>query len=187
MPSLFQRGVRKLRRIVRRKLAALRSPADVAVIGFGAIAPDHVDAYEASGIARVVAVCDVRPAALAGALWRRPYLRAFRDYRAMIREVRPDVVSICTWPQTHAEIVAAAAAEGVKGILCEKPLALRLSDIEAMAAECRRHGVKLACGHQYRFHPNFVPAARRSDRASSGRSAWFGGTLAARSPTTAPT
>jgi dTDP-4-amino-4,6-dideoxygalactose transaminase/predicted dehydrogenase len=78
----------------------------------------------------------------------------------MLRDVRPDVVSVCTWPQTHAAIVAAAAAEGVKGILCEKPLAMRLSDIEVMGAECRRHGVKLACGHQNRFHPNFVAAAR---------------------------
>ena len=48
---------------------------------------------------------------------------------------------------------------GTKGILCEKPLALTLGEIEQMADVCRATGTKLACGHQYRFHPVFIEAA----------------------------
>ncbi len=159
MASLFDRALRKLKRIAVRKSAALRSPSRVALVGFGGIAPDHLDAYEGTGIAQVVAVCDVRPQNLAVALTRCPAARAYRDYRRMLEEVRPDVISICTWPQSHAEIVEAAAAAGVKGILCEKPLALQLAEVERMGAAAAARGVKLAGGHQYRFHPNYVRAA----------------------------
>src|SRR4051794_14969253 len=124
MPSLIERGVRKLKRIAVRQSAAFRSPSKVAVIGFGGIAPDHLEAYEGTGIARVVAVCDILPQNLARAFDRCPSLRTYRDYRQMLEEVRPDIVSICTWPQSHAEIVEAAVKAGVRGILCEKPLAL---------------------------------------------------------------
>jgi dTDP-4-amino-4,6-dideoxygalactose transaminase/predicted dehydrogenase len=130
-----------------------------ALIGYGGIAPEHAEGYEGTGLARLVAVSDLAPRAIAGALDRRPYLRGYRDYRQMLEEVRPDVVSICTWPQHHAEAVEAAAAAGVRGILCEKPLALQLSDLERMQAACADRGIKLAGGHQYRFHPAYTTAA----------------------------
>ncbi|MBX9623569.1 MAG: DegT/DnrJ/EryC1/StrS family aminotransferase [Gemmataceae bacterium] len=159
MPAITQRVLRRLRKYKNRAVGAVRPPLRVAVVGAGEIAPDHVAGYEAGPAARVVAVSDLRPAALAKALDRWPSVRAYRDYARMLREAKPDLVSVCTWPQSHAEIVARAAAAGAKGILCEKPMALRLADMDAMIAACQEHGVKLAVGHQYRFHPHFVWAA----------------------------
>ena len=159
MVSIPVRIVKKLRRVAIRESARFRSPVRAALIGYGNIAPDHADGYEGTGLARLVAVSDISRRAIAAALDRRNYLRGYRDYRQMLDEVRPDVVSICTWPQHHAEAVEAAAAAGVKGILCEKPLALRLADIERMRDACAGRGVKLAGGHQFRFHPTYVTAA----------------------------
>jgi predicted dehydrogenase len=39
-------------------------------------------------------------------------------------------ISICTWPQHHLEIVRVAQQLGVKGILCEKPMALEMREVE---------------------------------------------------------
>ena len=64
---------------------------------------------------------------------------------------------------------AAAAEAGARGILCEKPLALSIDDLEAMTAACTRHGVKLAGGHQYRFQPTFVAAAGAIRAGQLGR------------------
>ena len=158
MASLLQRAIGKARRIAIRKSAQFRSPLRAAIIGYGGIGPDHADSYEGTGIAQLVAVSDMNAAALGSALRRRPYLRAYRDYRHLLEEVRPDVVSICTWPQSHAEITRIAAEAGVKGILCEKPMALQVDEMEAMMSECERRGVKLAVGHQYRFNPFFIRA-----------------------------
>lgn len=159
MASIIQRGLRKARRIAIRESARFRSPLRASVIGYGGIAPDHADGYEGTGLVQLVAVSDLRPPALAEASNRRPYLKTYRDFKQMLAEVRPDVVSICTWPQHHAEAVEAAVAAGVRGILCEKPLTLRLGDLDRMRTACTQRGVKLAGGHQYRFWPSFAAAA----------------------------
>src|SRR5262245_31942701 len=139
MASLVQRGLRKLRRIAVRESARFRSPLRAAIIGYGGMGPNHADAYETTGLARLVAVSDIQPTSLASALDPRPSLRGYRHYKQMLDEIRPDVVSICTWPQHHAEMVIAAAQMGVKGIMCEKPLTLSMSETEAMVAACQRH------------------------------------------------
>jgi perosamine synthetase len=138
----------------------VRSPLKAVVVGCGAIAPTHVSAYHASGLARVVAVSDLRVPPLAGALDRWRGIKAYRDYRQMLANIHPDLVSVCIWPDDHAEAVIAAADAGARGILCEKPIALQLDDIERMRLACQSHGVRLAGGHQYRFHPCFQAAAR---------------------------
>ncbi len=160
MDSLAERAARKLRRIAQRQVRPLRRPLRAAVVGCGAISPEHLDGYEDTGIAAVVGVSDVAPAALARALDRVPGARGFRDYREMLETLRPDVVSICTWPQTHADVVRAAVDAGVRGILCEKPLALTMAEVDEMVRLCREAGVRLAGGHQLRFHRAFVEAAR---------------------------
>ncbi|MXZ00695.1 hypothetical protein F4Y93_08620, partial [Candidatus Poribacteria bacterium] len=43
----------------------------------------------------------------------------YLDYREMIVEEKPDIVSIATRPGNHAEITAFAAENGVKGIYCD--------------------------------------------------------------------
>src|SRR5688572_3780488 len=131
--SLYLRVRRKIRREILTRTAELRRASKAAVIGCGQIAPDHLSFYRESGMATVVAVSDVRAGAMAWFLTQYPGLRAFRDYRAMIKETKPDVVSVCTWPQHHLEIVRSIAQLGVKGILCEKPMALQMSDVEEMA------------------------------------------------------
>jgi dTDP-4-amino-4,6-dideoxygalactose transaminase/predicted dehydrogenase len=158
--SFLQRVQRRGRREVLSRTAKARGTARAAIIGCGQIAPDHLSGYQESGLATVVAVSDIRPAAMASCLTHHPSVRAFRDYCVMLDETKPDVVSICTWPQHHLEVLRDVVQRGVKGIICEKPMALRMSDIEEMVLLCQTAGVKLAIGHQYRFHPYFIHAAR---------------------------
>jgi len=51
---------------------------------------------------------------------------------------------------SHAKLVMDAARAGVKGILCEKPLATNLPDAEEMIRICQEKGVKLAVNHMRR-------------------------------------
>jgi dTDP-4-amino-4,6-dideoxygalactose transaminase/predicted dehydrogenase len=127
-----------------------------------------VSAYQRAG-AQVVAVSDVRVSALKDALDRWPGVRAYRDYGRMLDEEQPDLVSVCTWPETHAAVVTRAAHGIVRGILCEKPLALSMAEVDEMRAVCRERGVRLAGGHQYRFHPYFVRAAHMIATGRLGR------------------
>jgi len=186
MPSLFERGVRKLRREALQKTWAIRPPVKAAIIGCGGIAGAHINAYVERGTVRVVAGADISAAALAKTLGKWPEVTAYRDYKQMLRETRPEVVSICTWAQHHAEMVIETATAGVKGILCEKPLAMQIDEMEEMISACEEHNVKLAGGHQFRFHPNFIRAAEmisggRLGKVSTVR-ATMSGALANRGP-----
>jgi len=77
-----------------------------------------------------------------------PPERCFKSTAELYARRIPDVVSICTWPHLHAEQTREAAEAGVRGILCEKPMALDPEEAEAMHRVCRNQNVKLAIAHQ---------------------------------------
>lgn len=102
-----------------------------------------------------VAVADADPAGLAAAVQRiggGP--KPFADYRTMLDEVRPDLVSVAPrWLDQHRDMVVACAERGVKGIYLEKPMCRDLEEADGMVAACEKHGVKLAIAFQTRYSP----------------------------------
>jgi predicted dehydrogenase len=80
----------------------------------------------------------------------------YTDYREMLAKERLDIVSIATHPEWHKEMVLACCEAGVKGIFCEKPLALSLSDCDEMLEACDRAGVKMICNHTRRWTPEWL-------------------------------
>ena len=77
----------------------------------------------------------------------------YHDYREMFSREKLDIVCIATHPGLHRGIVEAAVAAGVKGIFCEKPLALSLTDADALVAACRSAGCVLSVNHSRRWDP----------------------------------
>lgn len=111
----------------------------------------HVQAYLATGRCELAAAADVSPENRAGfaARWGGPAV--YTDYRAMLEEARPEMVSVCTWPHLHAEMVIACAEAGVKAVHCEKPMATTWDDARRMVEACQQVGTQLTINHQNRF------------------------------------
>ena len=84
--------------------------------------------------------------------------KVYADYRQLLEEVKPDVVSVCTWPHLHREMVEAVVAAGAKGIHAEKPMAPTYGDSKAMHEACEKAGVTMTFCHQRRFNPEFRKA-----------------------------
>jgi len=102
--------------------------------------------------ARVVAVADADSTGLAGAVKRLGNPKGYLDYRRMLDEVKPDLVSICPrWLDQHRDVVVAAAERGVRGIYMEKPMCRTLAEADEMVAACEKHKVKFAIAHQTRY------------------------------------
>jgi len=76
----------------------------------------------------------------------------YQDYREMLKEDL-DIVCVATHPELHKEQVVAAAGAGVKGIFCEKPMALSLEEADAMIQACDRAGAVLMINHTRRWSP----------------------------------
>lgn len=128
----------------------------------------HARAFRASGRTRLVALADINcdNAEAFRAAHGDDQTRIYADYRQMLREQSPDIVSICTWPKFHAEMVIAAAEAGVRAIHCEKPIATTFGDARRMIEVCTQRGVQLTFNHQRRFNTPFRTAR---DMLRSGR------------------
>jgi predicted dehydrogenase len=70
----------------------------------------------------------------------------------------PDVVSVCVWHRLHAPITVAAAAAGARAVICEKPMAASLAEVDTMIEACERAGTRLIVSHQRRFTPGWERA-----------------------------
>ena len=123
-------------------------------------------------LATVVAVADADADGLSAATGRLglPADAGFQDYRAMLAEVRPDVVSIAPRhiDQHHAMAIAAAEA-GAAGIYMEKPFCRDLVEADAIVEACRASNTKLALAHRNRYHPVLPVVARLIEEGAIGR------------------
>ncbi len=122
------------------------------IIGVGGISRKHYKGISDHPEMELVGVSDVNEQAMRSRAdeWGT---KAYHDYRALIDA--SDVIMICTPPAFHAELTIAAAEAG-KHILCEKPMALKLKDADAMIAAVEKSGVALMIGHS----PHFVSSSR---------------------------
>ncbi len=117
-------------------------------------------AFAAVPETRVVAVFDK------GAATRRAFvdcwgeLAVYDDYPRMLREIQPDLVCIATRQTMHADQIEAAAEAGVRGILCDKPLATTLGEVDRIVAACAGHEIRFAFGLDRRWYAYYRAVSR---------------------------
>ena len=109
------------------------TPLRYAVFGAGGIANTHLGAIATQPGVTLVGICDPADPAT----WRiqKPYADAprFTNPAMMLRETKPDLVSICTPNKFHAELTLLALQHGAH-VACEKPMAMTLAEAEQMEA-----------------------------------------------------
>lgn len=127
------------------------SPLRVAIIGTGSIADAHLYAYSKVGDrARVVLVSDIVPERAQRAAERFNITETCGDYHELLARDDIDAVSICTPPFLHADIASACLRAG-KHVLCEKPVAANLAEMDSIAAADAESGKVFAGVFQWRF------------------------------------
>ena len=92
----------------------------------------------------------------------------YDDYREMLEEEKPDIVSIATPATSHAEITIEAAKLGVKGIYCEKAMAVSLLECEQMIQACKNAGATLMINHQRRWDNRYIELKRFIENGNIG-------------------
>ena len=86
----------------------------------------------------------------------RAQARAYADWRVMLRQEKPDLVSIGPrWVVDRLEMVTAAAEAGAS-VYMEKPIASSLEEADAIVAAAERHKIKIAVAHQMMLAPALV-------------------------------
>jgi D-xylose 1-dehydrogenase (NADP+, D-xylono-1,5-lactone-forming) len=126
----------------------------VMIVGAGAIAYRHAAAARDLGDADLVAVCDVRREAADALADQFEVESRYTDLGEMVTRAQADLAIVATWGAFHADIVETLAKSGrIKGILCEKPLAMNAPQAEVMMKVAAEHGVLLAEAFRLRHQP----------------------------------
>lgn len=104
-----------------------------------------------SDLFRVVSVTDPDQE-LAHAVAARAGARA-TSYEELLVDPRVDVVAACSPNRFHAGQVSDVCRAGIKGILCEKPLATTHQDAVTLGELVKSTGTALVVGAQHQFDP----------------------------------
>jgi predicted dehydrogenase len=130
------------------------------LIGCGRMSRFHIPALQATPRVELVALADPYGPALneRGEQFSVPAEHRYADFREMFAREHLDLVTICTQTPVHCPATLAAAEAGVRGIFCEKPIALDLVEADRMVAVCEARGAVLAINHWMRL----APAAREA-------------------------
>lgn len=127
----------------------------VLVVGVGGMGLSHARAYAANDGFELAGLCSRGIDARADLAGEFPTAAKFSDYVEALAAVRPDAVSINTWPDTHAQYARMALEAGAH-VFIEKPLAETVEEARAIAALAKAKGRKLVIGYILRVHPSWV-------------------------------
>ena len=126
-----------------------------ALIGCGRISTNHIKAAVNNKL-EIIAVCDIVPEHMENVLAKHGIegdtsIKRYTDYRKMVQENKPELVSIATESGIHAEI-ALYCIENNINVIIEKPMAMSLQDADKIIELSEKKNVKVCACHQNRFN-----------------------------------
>lgn len=130
------------------------------IVGLGRIAGSQIaPAIAASGNSALVCVVSRDQGRAEEFARAHGSATALDDYAKMLADPEVGAVYIATPNALHAGQVIAAARAG-KHVLCDKPLALTVTDARRCVEECRLAGVRLGITFQTRYHDGIADAVK---------------------------
>ena len=130
----------------------------VAVIGAGRAGLIHARNFRRNVPgAKLVAVADPDPAARESAAESLEIEKAYADYKEVLEDREVGAVVVVVPTALHRDIVVGAAAAG-KHILCEKPMAMTVSECGDMIAAAAGADVRLQIGFMRRYDRSYRKA-----------------------------
>lgn len=131
---------------------AVAEPVRWGVLGLANITRRFLPALRAVASAELVAVATARADAAEPLRADQPGLRVHGDYAALLADPAVEAIYI-PLPNTLHAPWAVRALEAGKHVLCEKPLATTLADVEAITTAAARASRLVMEGFMWRFHP----------------------------------
>jgi len=140
-----------------------------ALIGCGRISPNHLAAAQANNLS-IVGLCDIDSDVIKDKAikFKLQNSKQYSDYKQMLKELKPDLVSICTESGKHASIALDCIDAGAN-LIIEKPIALSIKDADAIIEKARKQDVKVCACHQNRFNKSVVKIREAMEQNRFGK------------------
>ena len=124
----------------------------IGIIGAGAIGYEHIQLYRTSEYAEVLGIVTRTEEHAKKCAEKFGIESWYTDYQELLKRDDIQAVSICTPNYLHKQMVVDAAAAG-KHILCEKPLAKTIEEVDEMIKAVKDSNVILMNPSHQRFVP----------------------------------
>ncbi len=138
------------------------------LVGCGHIGMRHARLLEAHPDTLLVAVCDIRPERMSSVAGTWPDIRTSPEFKLLVKDPDIDIISICTPNGLHAPQAIEALYAG-KHVLVEKPMAIRVTEADAMIRASQESGRSLFVVKQNRFNPPVQAVRQLIDQHKLGK------------------
>ena len=142
-------------------------PLQGVAIGAGYFSQFHFDAWSRIEGVELAAVCDLDAAVSEAAASKYDIPASYTNVSEMLDKVKPDFVDIITRPDSHLELVRAAATRGIP-IICQKALAPSFEEAQEIVGVAAAAGVPLMVHENFRFQPWYREIKRLIDEGAIG-------------------
>ena len=117
---------------------------------------------------RLVSVADINVAPL-NLIDKQTGIKKYDDYKKMVEELNPDLVTIATNDESHYPILTELLKYKPKFVFCEKPLAKTGKEIEEICKKYKEAGIPLQVNYTRRFLNEFEEIKKSIDENKIGR------------------
>ena len=124
----------------------------VLVVGCGNMGTSHARAYHQLPDFEIVGLVSRGPESREKLSKELGGLPTFGDFETALAQSQPDVVSINTYPETHAEYATKSLKAGAH-VFLEKPLANTVAEAQSIVDLATKMNKKLVIGYILRVHP----------------------------------
>ena len=107
----------------------------------------HTASYLACPQTELIALCDSNKNQL-NKYSKKYSANSYTNYKEMLEKESIDIISICTPPSTHCDIIEDCLSSNIKALYCEKPIDECIDKASYVTKKCRDKGVLLAINHQ---------------------------------------
>ncbi len=125
-------------------------------IGFGNMGASHARAYNKLDEFELVGIVDRNPApAKAFNEQFGTNYPCYSDFTQALKELKPDIVSVCTYPNTHEALATEALNAGCH-VFVEKPIASDVEGAQRVVDLAKKLNKKVVVGYILRHHPSWI-------------------------------
>ncbi len=138
---------------------------NLVVIGFGGMGSWHVKNAQKSDVVNLLGIYDIKEERSEFA--RQNGIFAYDSLEQVLSDERVDMVTVAIPNDSHKEVVVKALNAG-KNVICEKPVAMNLEELDEMIAAAKKNGKIFSVHQNRRFDVDFLAMKRIKESGEIG-------------------
>ena len=128
----------------------------------------HVGMWLKNTKCELVAICDTQKNQFHKAKKLNKNIKFFDDAKKMLKKMKPMIISIATWKDTHFKVTKLCISQGIKVIVLEKPLANNMKQSKEILSLIKKNNVKVLVNHRRRYDVEIIKLKKRLEKGIIG-------------------